>query len=181
MSDEQESDVLVSNPADRYLVEMRDGTWRFMRRDENGSAYQPVSEETAREMLKTGFPVRLEKAEAQYQAAQDEATQRAHALAEMLQQRGFTPEGKQGPVRMQRMQVEGGEPTFSAYSLDMRGNERKGPLSLEEARYLSGTYPEGVQEVPEGEELVPLPQPQPAPGFDERKARALMAALRGGK
>lgn len=180
MSDGPKSDVLVSNPSERYLVKLDNGGWRLSRRDANGSAYQDISEEAAMKLREAGLPTRLERAEAQYQAAQDEAQERAQMLAEMLRNRGFTPEQKQGPVRLQRQQAEGGEPNFTAYSLDMRGNERRGPVSLEEARYLSGAYPEGVQEVPEGEELVPLPQPQPAPGFDEKRARALMAALRGG-
>jgi len=62
----------------------------------------------------------------------------------------------------------------------MRGNERRGPISLDEARYLSGTFPEGVQEVPEGEELVPLPLPQPAPEQTKARMAAMLQALRGG-
>lgn len=170
----------MSDPQQRYLVKMDDGTWRLARRDANGSAWQAVSPEAAAQLSQAGLPTKLERAEANYSQAVDDAGARTRAAAEALRTRGFFPEGTQGPVRIQRTQVEGGEPIFSAYSLDMRGNERKGPISLDEARYLSGTFPEGVREVPEGEELVPLPLPQPAPEQTKARMAAMLQALRGG-
>lgn len=167
--------------AQRYLVKMDDGTWRLARRDANGSAWQAVSPGAAAQLSQAGLPTKLERAEAASQQAQSEMSAQQRATIEALRGRGLLPEGTQGPVRIQRTQVEGGEPVFSAYSLDMRGNERRGPISLDEARYLSGTFPEGVQEVPEGEELVPLPLPQPAPEQTKARMAAMLQALRGGR